>query len=83
MPKHPPAASTLRRHELADFIDLFGEIIVKKCSTCVKANRIYQVHVRSEKCGACNKLSQRCDVKVTQSEFQRLTAEKIRLKKEI
>jgi hypothetical protein len=83
MPKHPPAASILRRHELADFIDLFGEIIVKKCSTCVKHNRIYRVHVRSGKYRACNKLSQRCDVKVIQSEFQRLTAEKIRLKKEI
>jgi predicted metal-binding protein len=83
MPKHPPAASTLRRHELADFIDLFGEIIVKKYSTCVKANQIYQVHVRSGKCRACNKLSQRYDIKVTQSEFQRLTTEKIRLKKEI
>jgi hypothetical protein len=83
MPKHPPAASTLRRHELADFIDLFGEIMVKKCSTCVKANRICRVHVRSGKCGACNKLGQRCDVKVTQSEFQRLAAEKVRLKKEI
>jgi hypothetical protein len=83
MPKHPPAASTIRRHELADFIDLFGEIMVKKCSTCVKHNRICRVHVRSGKCGACNKLGQRCDVKVTQSEFQRLAAEKIRLKKEI
>jgi hypothetical protein len=83
MPKHLPAASTLRQHELADFIDLFSEIIVKKYSTCVKANQIYQVYVRSGKCRAYNKLSQRCDVKVTQSEFQRLTAKKIRLKKEI
>jgi hypothetical protein len=83
MPKHPPAASTLRRRELADFIDLFGETMVKKCSTCVKHNRICRVHVRSGKCGACNRLGQRCDVKVTQSEFQRLAAEKARLKKEI
>jgi hypothetical protein len=83
MPKYPPAASTLRQHELADFINLFGEIIVKKCSTCVKANWIYQVHVRLGKCRACNKLSQRYDIKVTQSEFQRLAAEKICLKKEI
>jgi hypothetical protein len=83
MPKNPPAPSTLRRYEISDFIDLFGEIMVKKCSTCAKHNRVCRVHVRSGKCGACNRLGQRCDVKVTQSEFKRLAAEKVKLKAEI
>lgn len=86
MPKQPtrtPAPSTRRRHELADFIDLFGNVMVQKCSTCVKNKRVCRVHVRSGKCSACNRLGQRCDVRVTQSEFKRLAAEKEKLKKEI
>jgi hypothetical protein len=83
MPKHPPAASTLRRRKLTDFINLFRETIVKKCSTYVKHNCIYRVHVQSRKYRACNRLSQRYNVKVTQLEFQRLATEKARLKKEI
>jgi hypothetical protein len=78
-----PALSTVRRHELADFVDLFGKEMVKKCSTCVKHGRVCRVHVRSGKCGACNRLGQRCDVKVTQSEFRRLAEEKLKLKEQI
>jgi hypothetical protein len=82
-PKKPPAESTLRRYELADFIDVFGEEMVKKCSSCVANNRVCRVHVRSGKCNVCNRSGQRCDVKVTQSEFKRLAAEKEKLKKQI
>jgi predicted nuclease with TOPRIM domain len=57
--------------------------MVKKCSTCAKHNCVCCVHVCSGKCGACNWLGQRCDVKVTQSEFKRLAAEKVKLKVEI
>jgi hypothetical protein len=86
MPKHPkppPAPSTLRRHEISEIIELFGREMVQKCSTCKKHNRACLVHVRSGKCGACNRLGQRCDVRVTQSEFRRLADEKIKLKKQI
>lgn len=86
MPKHskpPPAPSTLRRHKIADFIDLFSKVIVQKCSICCKHNWACLVYVRSGKCSACNRLSQRCDVRVTQSEFRRLADEKIKLKKQI
>jgi hypothetical protein len=79
--KKPPAESTLRRYELADFIDVFGEEMVKKYSSCVANNRICWVHVRSRKCNVCNRSGQRCDVKVTQLEFKRLAAEKEKLKK--
>ena len=54
--------------------------MVKKCSTCVKHNRVCKVHVRSGKCGACVRLGQRCDVRVSESEFKRLLSEKEKLK---
>jgi hypothetical protein len=57
--------------------------MVQKCSTCVQHNRPCRVHVRSGKCNVCNRLGQRCDVKVTQSEFKRQAAEKEKLKKQI
>ena len=57
--------------------------MVKKCSTCVKHNRVCKVHVRSGKCGACVRLGQRCDVRVSESEFRRLLAEKEKLKAQI
>jgi len=75
--------STTRRLELADFLDNFGDAMVQKCSSCVKHNRVYKVHLRSGKCNHCNRQNQRCDVKVTQSEFRRLTEEKQKLKRQI
>lgn len=83
MPKHPPASSTTRRHLLSQYIDSAGEVMVKKCSTCVKHNRVCKVHVRSGKCGACVRLGQRCDVRVSESEFKRLLSEKEKLKAQI
>jgi hypothetical protein len=75
--------STTRRLELADFLDNFGDIMVQKCSSYVKHNRVCKVHLRSRKCNHCNRQNQRCDVKVTQSEFRRLTEEKQKLKRQI
>jgi galactokinase len=89
MPKHlkdpqqPVASSTFRRRRLAEFIETFGNVMVKKCSTCAKHNRVCKVHVSSGKCSACHFRNQRCDVRVTQSEFTRLAAEKEKLRKQI
>lgn len=75
--------STQRRLELAEVIDNFGDTMVKKCSTCVKHNRVCKVHVRSGRCNECTRRSQRFDVKVTQNEFHRLIDEKQKLKRNI
>jgi hypothetical protein len=83
MPKNPPAPSTLRQYKISDFINLFSEIIVKKYSTCAKHNCVCRVHVRSEKYSTCNQLGQQCNIKVTQLEFKRLAAKKVKLKAEI
>lgn len=83
MPKLPSSSSTSRRHTLADFIAVFGNEMVKKCSTCAKHQRVCKVHVRSGKCSECLRRNQRCDVKVTESEFRRLAAEKEKLKRQI
>lgn len=75
--------STQRRLELAEVIDTFGDTMVKKCSTCVKHNRVCKVHVRSGRCNECTRRNQRCDVKVTQNEFRRLIDEKQKLRRNI
>lgn len=82
-PKQPVVTSTVRRHRLAEFIDLFGSVMVQKCSACRKHNRVCKVHVSSGKCSACQFKNQRCDVRVTQSEFARLASEKEKLRKQI
>ena len=83
MPAVRSRNSTIRRLDLADCIDNFGDTMVQKCSNCVKHNRVCKVHLRSRKCNHCNRHNQRCDVKVTQSEFRRLTEEKQKLKRQI
>jgi hypothetical protein len=57
--------------------------MVKKCSSYDKHGRVYKVHVRSGKYSECLRRGQRCDVKVTQSEFKRLTEEKDKLRRRI
>lgn len=83
MPVVRTRTSTERRLELADFIDTFGDTMVQKCSSCAKHNLVCKVHLRSGKCNYCNRKNLRCDVKVTQSEFRRLTEEKKKLKRQI
>ena len=83
MLKHPPASSTTRCYLLSEYINSAGKVIVKKCSTCVKHNRVYKVYVYLGKCGACVRLGQRCDVRVSESEFKRLLSEKEKLKAKI
>ena len=75
--------STTRRLDLADIIDAFGDTMVRKCSNCAKHNRLCKVHLGSGKCNHCNRKNIDCDVKVTQSEFRRLTEEKQKLRRQI
>ena len=83
MPKSLLKNSTSRRLDLAGFIDNFGTAMVQKCSTCIKHNCVCKVHVRSGRCNECNRRNQRCDAKVTRSEFRRLTEEKQKLGRSI
>lgn len=83
MPKSQPESSTTRRHKLADFISSNGEIMVKPCASCAKNKRVCKVHVRSGKCSECLRRGQRCNLQVTQSEWERLKNEKERLRKAI
>jgi hypothetical protein len=83
MPKQPQLSSTIHCHRLYEFVESFSEVIVKKCSTCVKHSRVCKVHVRSGKCSKCLCRRQRCNVKVTELEFKRLAAEKEKLRAKI
>ena len=83
MLKSVPGKSTLRRHRLAEFVELFGDTMVKKCDTCSKHGRVCKVHLRSGKCSECLRRGQRCNVRVTESEFKRLAAEKEKLRADI
>jgi hypothetical protein len=75
--------STTRRLDLADFLDNFGNTMVQKCSSCAMHNPVGKVHIRSGGSNHCDRMNQKCDVKVTQSEFCRLTEEKQKLKRQI
>jgi len=83
MPKSAPVSSTFRRRRLFEFVDSFGEVMVQKCSTCVKHGRVCKVHVRSGKCSECLRRGQACNVRVTESEFKRLVEEKEKLRSRI
>jgi hypothetical protein len=83
MPKQPQLSSTVYRHHLYEFVETFSEVIVKKCSTCVKHSQVCKVHVCLGKCSKCLCHRQRCNVKVTESEFKRLAAEKEKLQVKI
>ena len=83
MPKLQTKSSTTRRHELAAYIDEAGDIMVKPCSTCSKRGRVCKVHIRSGRCSECLRRGQRCDLRVTQSEWDRLKKERVKLRKSI
>ena len=75
--------STIRRHKTADFINSFGDEMVKPCDTCVKHKRVCKVHVRSGRCGECYRRGQRCGLQVSSSEWERLKKRKEELRKGI
>lgn len=84
MPADRPASSTHRRRELVAAIEVYGTVMVTKCSNCKPhPHRVCKVLVRSGKCGECLKRGSRCDVAVTRNEFSRLVAEKERLDAQI
>jgi hypothetical protein len=83
MPKQLQLSSTVRRHRLYKFVKSYGEVMVKKCLTCVKHSRVCKVYVQSGKCSECLCRGQRCDIKVTELEFKRLAAEKEKLRVKI
>lgn len=80
MPLRKTTSSTVRRRNLANFIDSSGNTMVKACSTCVLHSRVCKVHIRSGKCSECLRRGQRCDLRVSQSEWERLKAEKEKLR---
>ncbi|KAG9647876.1 hypothetical protein KCU64_g10001, partial [Aureobasidium melanogenum] len=76
----PKDTSTERRKRFADYIESEGTIMVKPCATCSKHGRVCRVHVRSGKCSECLRRNQRCDIRVSQSEWDRLKQERKRLR---
>jgi hypothetical protein len=76
----PKDTSTERRKRLADYIESEGTIMVKSCATCSKHGRVCRVYVRSGKCSECLRRNQRCDIRVSQSEWDRLKQERKRLR---
>jgi hypothetical protein len=83
MPKQLQLSSTVCCYRLYKFIETFGKVIVKKCSTCVKHSQVCKVYVCLGKCSKCLYHRQCCNVKVTKLEFKRLAAEKEKLQVKI
>ena len=83
MPNQAADSSTDRRKVLGVFVNAHGSVMVQKCSACKKHKTACLVHVRSGRCGACLDRNGRCDVRITQSEFRRLTAAKKKLEEKL
>ena len=77
-------SSTVRRQDLADFIDSRGKEMVRKCSRCRSSGKACRVHLRSGMCSNCVRRNYTdCDVRVTEAEWERLRAERKRLTQEL
>ena len=76
----PKDTSTERRIRLAEYIESEGTTMVTPCATCSRHGRVSRVHVRSGKCNECLRRNQRCDIRVSQSEWNRLEQERKRLR---
>jgi len=49
------------------------------CTSCRENNRVCRVHIRSGRCGECNRHQSRCDIRVTAEELERLKQARSRL----
>ena len=72
----PPPSAALRRKRLADFIDSNGKEMVRPCGACVANKRVCRVHVRSGRCAECVRRGVKCNIRVTESEWDRLKKER-------
>jgi hypothetical protein len=81
--RNPKPTSSARRRTLGIFINQFGDTMPRACSSCRRKTIDCKVHVRSGRCGACHLSGTVCDVRVTQSEWDRLKSERARLLSEI
>jgi hypothetical protein len=59
------SSSTTRYLNLANFIDIFGDTIVQKCSNYTKHSLVYKVYLYSRKCNNYNRKNIKYDIKVT------------------
>lgn len=78
-------SSTVRRKNLGNFIEVFGDAMPKACSNCRRLDLECKVHVKSGICGKCHLSGgqKSCDVRVTQEEWLRLVSERARLLEEV
>lgn len=84
MPCLRQKSSTDRRKELSSFIEEFGDIMTRPCKRCKDSRRVCKAHVRSGKCQHCARAGYSdCDIRVTQSEWDRLRREHSRLFREM
>jgi hypothetical protein len=87
MPKAPKSSkpivkdnSTARRLNLADYIDLFGDVMPVACRNCREAGLVCRVHVRSGRCNECNRSnSKTCNIRISSDEWSTIKEEKERL----
>lgn len=74
------ALPTQKRKRRANRIHRTGEETMKPCSRCVKNNLVCRVHISSGKCAHCHlSNTSRCDAKVTEVEWKKLTDQRKKL----
>ena len=81
--KYSIFTNTIRRRLLADFINFENNKMMKFCSTCRHHSRVCKVHLRSESYNECFRHNQRCDVRITETEWKKLKVKKFKLRQKI
>jgi hypothetical protein len=80
MPKAPPVNSTIRRHNLAVYINLYGDIMPVACRNCRVAGLVCRVHVRLGRCNECNRRNLKsCNIRISENEWVLIRQERERL----
>ena len=78
--KSASSSSTLRRLDLANFIDSFGDVMPVACRNCRENGLVCRVHIRSGRCNECNRSnSKTCNIRISENEWSTIKEEKDRL----
>ena len=74
------SSSTTRRKVFAARVLSEGDVAEMPCSSCVSSSSLYVFSALSTKCSECIRRGSRCDKNFSAKDFDRLIAERRRLK---
>ena len=81
MPK--AETSTDRRRRLAGRVSFRSHLMPTPCSNCRRSKRDCKIDTSSGRCSACLSRNSKCDLVVSEKDWEKLDAEKSRLQREL